>query len=244
MTRFEAAFADLPDPRKGNAKRHDLLEVLTIAVTASVCGGETCSDFADFAVDREDLFREFLRLKNGVPSHDTFSRIFRLLDPKAFAACFAQFLKDLGQAGAGVVAIDGKTLRRSFDAAAGRSPLAVVSAFASASRTVVGQESFRAGEGESEIVVARALLACLDLSGQLVTADALHCQNDTAALILAQGGDYLLRLKGNRPAQHQAVVDYFADAAILATLPGHETTDGEHGRLDTAEAISVDSKPS
>ena len=142
MTWFEAAFADLPDPRKGNAKRHDLLEVLTIAVTASVCGGETCSDFADFAVDREDLFREFLRLKNGVPSHDTFSRIFRLLDPKAFAACFAQFLEDLGQAGAGVVAIDGKTLRRSFDAAAGRSPLAVVSAFASASRTVVGQESF------------------------------------------------------------------------------------------------------
>mgnify|MGYP003635648784 FL=1 len=206
MTWFEAAFADLPDPRKGNAKRHDLLEVLTIAVTASVCGGETCSDFADFAVDREDLFREFLRLKNGVPSHDTFSRIFRLLDPKAFAACFAQFLKDLGQAGAGVVAIDGKTLRRSFDAAAGRSPLAVVSAFASASRTVVGQESFRAGEGESEIVAARALLACLDLSGQLVTADALHCQNDTAALILAQGGDYLLRLScGSRAIDRPSI---------------------------------------
>ena len=206
MTWFEAAFADLPDPRKGNAKRHDLLEVLTIAGTASVCGGETCSDFADFAVDREDLFREFLRLKNGVPSHDTFSRIFRLLDPKAVAACFAQFLKDLGQAGAGVVAIDGKTLRRSFDAAAGRSPLAVVSAFASASRTVVGQESFRAGEGESEIVAARALLACLDLSGQLVTADALHCQNDTAALILAQGGDYLLRLScGSRAIDRPSI---------------------------------------
>ena len=126
MSWFAAAFDSLPDPRTGNAQRHDLLEVLTIALTASVCGAETCSDFADFAVDREGLFREFLRLENGVPSHDTFSRIFRLLDPEAFAACFGRFLTDLGAASAGVVAIDGKTLRRSFDAAAGRSPLAVV----------------------------------------------------------------------------------------------------------------------
>lgn len=140
-----------------------------MALTAAVCGAETCSDFADFAVDREGLFREFLRLENGVPSHDTFSRIFRLLDAAAFGRCFGRFLADLGEAGAGVVAIDGKTLRRSFDTAARRSPLAVVSAFASASRTVIGQKSFRAGEGGSEILAARALLECLDLTGQLVT---------------------------------------------------------------------------
>ncbi|SKB40073.1 transposase family protein, partial [Sphingopyxis flava] len=88
MSWFAAAFDDLRDPRTGNARRHDLLEVLTMALTASICGAESCSDFADFAVDREDLFREFLRLENGVPSHDTFSRIFRLLDPAAFARCF------------------------------------------------------------------------------------------------------------------------------------------------------------
>lgn len=236
MCWFAAAFKDLPDPRTGNAQRHDLLEVLTIALTAAVCGAESCSDFADFAVDREDLFREFLRLENGVPSHDTFSRIFRLLDPAAFAACFGRFVTDLGAAWAGVVAIDGKTLRRSFDTAAGRSPLAVVSAFASATRTVIGQESFRAREGDSEIVAARALLQCLDLTGQLVTADAIHCQNDTAQLILDRSGDYLLRLKSNRPALHEMVVDYFAMPAVLAELVSVETTDADHGRIERRRA--------
>jgi len=147
MSWFIDAFDALPDPRTGNAKRHDLLEVLTIALTASVCGAESCSDFADFAVDREGLFREFLRLEHGIPSHDTFSRIFRLLDPAAFSECFGRFVEDLGVAGAGVVAIDGKTLRRSFDRAAARSPLAVVTAFASASRMAIAQESYRAGLG-------------------------------------------------------------------------------------------------
>src|SRR4051812_46097514 len=108
MSWFCEAFKALPDPRTGNAKRHDLLEVLTIALTAAVCGAQSCSDFADFAVDREDLFREFLRLENGVPSHDTFSRIFRLLEPAAFAACFSRFVSDLGAAGSGVIGIDGK----------------------------------------------------------------------------------------------------------------------------------------
>ena len=103
MDWFEKAFDALPDPRTGNATRHDLLEILTIALTATVCGAESCSDFADFAVDREDLFREFLRLENGVPSHDTFSRVFRLLDPAAFSACFGCFPEELGRAGQGVI---------------------------------------------------------------------------------------------------------------------------------------------
>lgn len=236
MSWFTAAFDALPDPRTGNAKRHDLLGVLTIALTAAVCGAETCSDFADFAVDREDLFREFLRLENGMPSHDTFSRIFRLLDPAAFSACFSQFVKDLGAAGAGVVAIDGKTLRRSFDRAAARSPLSVVTAFASATRTVIGQESFRASAGDSEIVAARALLQCLDLTGHLVTADAVHCQSDTAQVILDRGGDYLLRLKANRPALHDMVTAYFAVPEVLAERPTVETTDAEHGRLEVRRA--------
>ncbi|MBB4285665.1 ISAs1 family transposase, partial [Roseospira goensis] len=201
MSWFLDAFAEVPDPRASNA-RHDLLEVLTIALVASICGAEDCSDFADFAVDREGLFREFLTLKHGIPSHDTFSRIFRLLDPEAFSEAFGRFLDDLGAPGAGVIAIDGKTLRRSFDTAAGRSPLAVVTAFASATSTVIGQEAYRAGNGDSEIVAARAVLECLDLSGQLVTADALHCQGETARIVLERGGDYLFRLKSNRPALH------------------------------------------
>jgi predicted transposase YbfD/YdcC len=236
MLWIEEAFAALPDPRTGNAKRHDLLEVLTIALTAAVCGAETCSDFADFAVDREDLFREFLRLRNGVPSHDTFSRIFRLLDPAAFAACFGRFMEDLGAAGEGVVAIDGKTLRRSFDDAAHGNPLAVVTAFASATRTVIGQESFRVADGDSEILAARALLRSLDLDGRLVTADALHCQTGTAQLIVERGGDYLLRLKVNHPALHEMVESYFDDPVARAGLNAAETTDADHGRIETRRA--------
>lgn len=237
MSWFAASFAEVPDPRTGNAKRHELLEVLTIALTAAVCGAEHCSDFADFAADREDLFKEFLRLKNGIPSHDTFSRVFRLLDPEAFATCFGQFVEALGEAGEGVVAIDGKTLRRSFDTAAKRSPLSVVTAFASATQTVIGQEGFRAGDGDSEIVAARALLQCLDLSGQLVTADAIHCQNDTAQVILDRGGDYLLRLKDNRPALAATVAEYFADQEVCAGLSVAETSDADHGRIEVRRAI-------
>lgn len=233
----EKAFESLPDPRTGNAKRHDLLEVLTIALTASVCGAESCADFADFAVDREALFRDFLQLQNGVPSHDTFSRIFRLLDPKAFATCFGRFVEALGAAGEGVIAIDGKTLRRSFDNAARGNPLAVVTAFASASRLVIGQQSFRCAEGDSEILAARALLGCLDLEGRLVTADAIHCQAETAEVIRARGGDYLLRLKANRPTLHREAAAYFGDDTILAALPQVVTTDAEHGRIEVRRAF-------
>ncbi|AMY68178.1 transposase, IS4 family [Frigidibacter mobilis] len=120
---------DVADPRRGNAQRHELLDILVIALVASVCGAESCVDFAEFAVDREPLLREFLILENGLPSHDTFSRVFRLLDPQAFGQAFGAFLAELGAEGAGVLAIDGKTLRRSFDPAAGRSALHVVTAF-------------------------------------------------------------------------------------------------------------------
>lgn len=236
MSWFDKAFDALPDPRTGNATRHDLLEILTIALTATVCGAESCSDFADFAVDREDLFREFLRLEHGVPSHDTFSRIFRLLDPAAFAACFGRFLNDLGAAGDGVIAIDGKTLRRSFDDAARSNPLAVVTAFASATRLVVGQGSYRVAEGDSEIMAARALLECLDLKGHLVTADAIHCQEETARTIRRRGGDYLLRLKGNHPALHAMVTEFFAEPDLRAGLASTTTTDADHGRIETRRA--------
>lgn len=225
---FEACFAELPDPRTGNALRHDLLEILTIALTAAICGAESCVDFADFAADRERLFREFLRLENGLPSHDTFSRIFRLLDPAAFALCFGRFVERLGAAGQGVLAIDGKRLRRSFDRAAKASPLHVVTAFACERRLVLGQTAV--APGENEIIAARALLKSFDLTGMLVTADAIHCQSETARLVREKGGHYLFALKANRPAMHAAVAEFFADPA--ADLPHHQTTDGEHGRIE------------
>ena len=220
---------DVPDPRSGNATRHDLLDLLMIALTASICGCESCVEFADFAEDREPLFREFLGLENGLPSHDTFSRLFRLIDPDALSQCFGRFLDGLGADGGGVVAIDGKTLRRSFDKAAGRSALHVVTAFAAEAQLVIGQKAVP--EGGNEITAARALLELLDLKGSLVTADAIHCQSETARIVLDRGGDYLFALKANRPATLADVEAFFADPE--AEIAGRfETTDAGHGRLE------------
>lgn len=219
-------FAGLPDPRTGNATRHDLLEVLTIALVGSICGAESCVDFADFARDREALFRDFLKLENGLPSHDTFSRLFRLLDPEAFASCFAHFLDGLGEAR--LLAIDGKTLRRSFDHAASASPLAVVTAFACEARLVLGQVAIPSGG--NEITAARTLLGLIDLTGMLVTGDAIHCQAETARLVNERGGDWLFALKANRPAMLAEVTEYFADPQ--ASFETHTTTDADHGRLE------------
>lgn len=223
------AFSSLPDPRRGNAQRHNLLDVLVIALTASICGAEGCVDFADFGRDREALFREFLELPGGLPSHDTYSRVFRLLDPAAFAGCFAAFLEGLGTEGPGVLAIDGKTLRRSFDRAAARSPLHVVTAFATEARVVVAQVA--AGTKESEITAARQLLGLLDLNGVLVTGDAMHCQGETARLITDKGGDWLFTLKDNRPRQRAEVDAWFADP-LNSAASEHTTTDGDHGRIE------------
>jgi len=228
---FGACFDDLPDPRTGNATRHNLLELLTIALTASICGAETCVDFADFARDRVALFGEFLKLEGGLPSHDTFSRLFRILDPASFAQCFARFLDKLGAVGAGVVAIDGKTMRRSFDTAAGQSPLHVVTAFACERRLVLAQAAV-AGK-ENEILAARTVLEMFDIKGMLVTADALHCNAKTARLIVDRGADYLIALKGNRPAMHADVQRLFA--APPEPMAAHVTIDNNHGRLETRQ---------
>jgi hypothetical protein len=160
----------VPDPRTGNAQRHALLDLPVIALAASVCGAETCVDFAEFAADRERLLREFLSLENGLPSHDTFSRLFRLPDPQAFGRAFEAVLEDLGTDGLGVPAIDGKTLRRPFDPAAGRSPLPVVTASGAGARLAIGPSAVP--QGGNGITAARALLETLSLDGVPVTADA------------------------------------------------------------------------
>jgi predicted transposase YbfD/YdcC len=202
---------------------------LTIALTAAICGAESCVDFADFGRDRQVLFSEFLELKGGIPSHDTFSRLFRILDPAAFASCFGRFLDHLGAIGPGVVAIDGKTLRRSFDTASGRSALHVVTAFACERRLVLAQTAM--GGRENETVAARHVLELIDLKGMLVTGDAMHCHGKTARLIRDRGGEWLFSLKANRPSLHADVAAFFADPP--APLSVHTTVDADHGRIET-----------
>jgi predicted transposase YbfD/YdcC len=236
MERFRACFAELEDPRSGNAQRHDLDEIVMIALMALLCGGESCVDMALFGRSKEGLLRRFLRLPGGVPSHDTFSRIFRLLDPAGFEACFGRYLAALSERVAGVVAIDGKTARRSFDRQHGRAPLHLISAWACETRLVLGQ--LRVDDQANEIPAVPELLALLALDGCIVTADAMHCQKDTAQAILDRSGDYALALKANQPALLDDVRllldDPQAPPDDLAT-----TTDGDHGRIETRRGAVV-----
>lgn len=233
MDRFAACFSGVEDPRTGNAQRHDLLEVLFMSLCASLCGAESCVDMADFAEAKEDVLRGFLKLEGGAPSHDTFSRLFRLLDPEQFHDAFQRFMADFAGTRAGVVAIDGKSLRRSFDRAAGASPLHLVSAWASEERLVLGQ--MKVAQGGNEITAVPALLRLLSLEGTTVTMDAMHCQRAPAEAIMAEGGDYVMAVKANQPALYD-------DVKLLMDDPGApaddsaETVDADHGRIETRRA--------
>ncbi len=231
MEEFAAVFADLEDPRDTNA-RHDLHDILLIALCTVLCGGEDCSDMALFGRAKEPFLRQFLTLRHGIPSHDTFSRVFRHLDPAQFHACFVTFMRRFAEGCQGVLAIDGKTLRRSFDRAAGRSPLHLVSAWAVEQRLVLGQVA--TDEKSNEITAVPQLLRLLSLKGLTVTADALNCQREIAAQVIQQGGDYVLALKGNQGTLFDDVKLFLDDPAVA--LASAETTDGDHGRIEVRRA--------
>ncbi len=168
----------MEDPRTSNATRHNFVEMLMIAVFSSLCGGQTCVDMADYAKNNEGFLRQFMRLEHGVPSHDSFSRIFRMIDPVPFAAARARFASDwakiLEAEGVQQIAIDGKVLRRTFSRAEELSPLHLSSAFAPGAGLVLGQAAV--DEKSNEIRALPALLEMLDIKGTVVTADAMHTQ--------------------------------------------------------------------
>jgi len=233
MEEFVACFAEVVDPRQVNA-RHDLHELLLIALCTILTGGKDCSDMALFGELKEPFLRQFLRLRHGIPSHDTFSRVFRLLDPVPFEACFTRFMQRFAETLQGVVAIDGKTLRRSFDRAAGKSPLHMVHAWSADQRLLLGQ---LAVDGKSnEITAVPKLLELLSLKGRIVTADALNCQRAIAAKVVARGGDYVLALKGNQGSLHNDVRTFLDDAARPIEA-SHTTVDGDHGRIETRTSL-------
>lgn len=232
MALFTECFSSLADPRTGIAQRRDFLELFTIDLLATVSGAENCVDFELFARSKEDFLREFLTLEGGAPSHDTFSRLFRLIDPQGFATYLQRFARELASAAgrAGVVAIDGKRLRTALAGARNATPLALVNAFGSHSGLAPGQVGFPSGTGE--IAALRELLALLDLEGQIVTADAMHRQRETAQAILDKGANYILGFKSNRFAMYDDAVLFLDDPPFVAD-DAAETVDNDHGRLET-----------
>ena len=209
-----------------------------IALCAVLCGGQGAVDMAVFAKAKEPFLRGFLKLANGTPSHDTFSRLFRQLDPDQFRSAFQCFMKKFSEQCQGVVAVDGKVLRRSFDRASGKSALHMVSAWGCDQRLVLAQIATDAKS--NEITAVPKLLATLSLKGAIVTADALNCQRAIAQQITEQGGDYALALKGNQGTLHEDVVRFLSDPASPVTTATPDVG-ADHGRIETRTAtVSTD----
>jgi predicted transposase YbfD/YdcC len=225
-------FSAIEDPRRvGYAHRHDLVEILVISVCAMFSEVEGFEDIADWARVKEAWLRRFLHLNNGIPSHDTFSRVFRLLDAEAFEAAFRGWIASVLTA-FGQVAVDGKSLRGSADGEAG--PLHMVSAFATELGLVLGQEAV--ADKSNEITAIPVLLEALALKGCLVSIDAMGTQREIASTIVSRGADYLLAVKNNQPSLRAALEDAFAEVP----MQGFEHTERSHGRhvLQHAQVIA------
>ena len=228
------AFAGLPDPRVDRGKKHSLADVLSIALCAVIAGADSWEEVERFAEARHDWLKRFLPLPNGVPSHDTFYRLFSRLDPARFAECVTGWLAGACEAtGLRHVAVDGKSVRASPKGTFSGC-LHLVSAWAAENRLILGQVSV--GDGSHEIAAVPELLRVLDLKGALVTLDAAGCQKGIARQVRAGGGDYLLAVKGNQPALSKAVRAAF-DRACGADLEGvahdgHASAEDGHGRRE------------
>jgi predicted transposase YbfD/YdcC len=235
-TRLEQHFVGLTDPRVERTREHKLLDLVLIAVCGAICGADGWVEIEEFGHAKRAWLQTFLELPNGIPSHDTFGRVFARLDPDEFEAAFVNWVQAVSQhTGGQVIAIDGKRLRRSHDRRLGKNAIHMVSAWASANHLVLGQR--KVDEKSNEITAVPALLRVLVIQGCIVTLDAMGCQRDIAAQIVDQGGDYVLALKGNQThlaEDVQALWDWAEHGGGQGVPLGtaQSVTKG-HGRIET-----------
>lgn len=239
---FHHHFADVPDPRVRARSDHKLLDILAISILAVICGADGWEELAAFGQCKEKWLRTFLDLPAGIPSADTFRRVLSALDPAAFRRAFIAWMQALVGSTAGkLVAIDGKTARRSFDRAAETSPLHLVSAWVQENQLTLGQ--IRTEEKSNEITAIPVLLGMLDLRGAIVTLDAMGAQKEIAKTIVEKGADYILALKGNQGNLHAQVMKFFEDAgterfeSVHHTF--HEIRGKAHGRHEVRRLWST-----
>ena len=241
---FLRFFCDLPDPRGVN-KIHKLHDLIVISVMAVICGAEGWTEVALFGHSKREWLATFLELPGGIPSHDTFGRIFSRLDPDAFERCFRAWMSALVELSGGrLIAIDGKSIRRSFEHAWDKSSMAhLVSALVNqgGNRVVFGQLAVE--DKSNEITAIPKLLELMDLAGAVVTIDAIGCQREVAKKIIDGKGDYVLPVKDNQPALHQkvkALLDEAALGPVRDLQVGYfEQTNEGHGRIETRQSWVV-----
>lgn len=241
-------FINVTDPRVDRGQNHDLLEMIFLALTATICGANGWADVERFAKAKIEWFRRYVKLEHGVPSHDTFGRVFGRLDTGEFLTAmhawvdqFAGALRDKG------IAIDGKTLRGSFDRAAEQNPLHTITAFATETRLVLRQ--LAVDDKSNEIPAVPRLLELMEIEGAVVTLDAMHCQKETAKSITEARADYVLTVKGNQENLYRALLGYFIEYGELDYqvdgLRRHVSVEKSHGRMEHREyyAIAVPDDP-
>lgn len=234
MLQVLAHFAVLEDPRAANA-RHELSEIMFIAIAATLAGAKTCVEMAEFGEAKQTLLRKVLELPHGIPSHDTFSTVFRTLDPAAFASIFARFATAFGTAIGqdDVVAVDGKAMKRAYEKGKQSAPRMMVTAWGAEARMSLAARPVVKGD---ETNAAIAMLANLDIEGAIITGDALHCNRKMAQTIVDGGADYVLPIKGN---QDSLLSDARAKIGAAKKPPTAKTHDEDHGRVETRRAVVV-----
>lgn len=240
-------FSSLEDPRAEHLIDHKLLEIILIAICAIICGAETWTDVELFGTERLEWLRQFMDLENGIPSHDTFGRVFARLDPEQFQTCFISWVRAVFQVTQGqVVAVDGKSLRRSYDRTNGREAIHVVSAWAMESHLVLGQQTVQAKS--NEITAIPKLLRLLDIAGCIITIDAMGCQTEIATQIVGQEAEYVLAVKDNQPHLYEDMNLFFRLAQQNDFQKVEYTyarqVNKNHGRLETRECWAISGEDS
>ncbi len=226
-------FSALKDPRQQWRVIYPLREILFLVLSATLSGMEDFVEIRLWGQQRLDFLRRFLPFERGIPAHDTLNDVINAIDEELFKSCFASWVETLREQEPDIIAIDGKTSRRSHDR--GRDPLHMVSAWATRQRLVLGQEAIE--HKSNEIVAIPRLLERLELKGALVTIDAMGTQSEIAEKIVAKGGDYLLALKANRPATYRDVVRFFAEPPADQLSEPFETVEKDHGRLESRRHV-------
>jgi predicted transposase YbfD/YdcC len=229
---FGVYFSEVVDPRLDRRKRHNLLDILAVTVCAVLCGADGWTEVAEFGRARLDWLRTFLKLENGIPSHDTFGRVFAALDTACLQEAFTSWTREVAGRMEGVIAIDGKTVRGSHDRSQGKAAIHMVSAWGQANGLVLGQ--VKTQEKSNEITAIPALLEQLDVRGCIVTIDAMGCQSRIAKKIIERGGEYLLAVKGNQETLREDIVRHFAELDKQA-CDYHESVEKDHGRIETRQ---------
>lgn len=239
---IEQHFGGLRDPRVERTKAHQLLDILVLAICAIICGADDWEAVAEYGRDNQEWFQGFLELRNGIPSHDTFWRVFGALDGEQFQSCFISWIQSVSRlTNAEVIAIDGKYVRGSRDKGIGRGAIDMVSAWATTNRLVLGQ--YKVDEKSNEITAIPALLQNLVIQGCIVTIDAMGCQSDIAKTIVEQGADYLLQLKENQKSLYDDTALLFSDLEqsgfTAYAYDTDRTIEKDHGRIEIRQAWTI-----